>query len=55
MLISNVIIYVAVAGRNGTLFLSLFDYYFHVYTLITLLLNIPESSNLSFNNTNPLY
>ena len=41
----------AVAGRNGTLFLSLFDHYFTVYTVITSLINIPENSNLIFSNS----
>ena len=42
-------LYVAVAGRNRRLFQSFFDTYFKASTLITSVLNIPESSNLIFN------
>ena len=41
----------AVTGRKRTLFLSLFDHFFRVCTVITLSINKPYSSKLIFSNS----
>ena len=44
-------VYVAVTGRNQTLFLSTFDHFFDVCVFVTMALNLPECSKLAYSNS----